>query len=104
MSIQQFIEQAKEQGFSVHAPEKLSSYFYFSKDNKVGYCQYTNVRGVSFSTIHKPNTSTGTGFAADSFEDALRTVPSWASLHSSVIKYNSLNEFLNNHWQPLISI
>lgn len=104
MSIQQLIAQAKEQGFSVYAPEKSSSYFYFSKDNKIGYCQYTNMRGVIFSTVHKAKPSTGTGFAADSFDDALSIMPPWASSNSTVIKYNSLTEFLEKHWQPLVKL
>lgn len=104
MSIQQFIEQAKEQGFSVYAPEKLSSYFYFSKDNNIGYCQYTNARGVSFSTVHKANLYTGTGFAVDSFEQALGNRSHWASATTTVIKFNSLTEFLDKHWQPLVKL
>lgn len=97
MTIEHLISQAKNQGFSVYVPEKLTSYFYFSKDNKIGYCQISRMNGISYSTVHKPNTSTGTGFAVDSFDDALLT-------DSSSIKYNSLNEFLNKHWQPLINI
>jgi len=103
MTIQQFISQAKEEGFSVYAPEKLSSYFYFSKDNKIGYCQYNNFRGVSFSTIHKGNPHTGTGFTVSSFDEALCIRPHWAG-DTPVIKFNSMADFLNNHWQPLVEI
>lgn len=103
-TIHQLIEKAKEQGFEVYAPKDLSSYFYFSKDDKIGYCQFNEYRGASFSTVHKANSTSGTGYKVDSFEQALINRPHWASSGDPVVKYSSLEEFLRKHWQPLINL
>ena len=99
--IQVFIDEAKEKGFSVYIPEKLTSYFYFSKGESVGYCQYQRVGGVSFSTVHKPNKRIGSGYRVESFEEALLNRPYWASKNDIVHKYSSVCEFLKSHWEPL---
>lgn len=103
-TIQDLITHAKEQGFAVYAPQDLSTYFYFSKDDKIGYCQFNEYRGASFATVHKANSTSGTGYAAKSFEEALGNRPHWASSGDPVVKYSSLEEFLRKHWQPLIAL
>ena len=101
-TIQDLIKQAKDQGFAVYAPKKVSSYFYFSKSDKVGYCQLQAAGDVQFSTVHKANYSTGTGYEAESFDEALNYVPAWVKVSGTVIKYASLKEFLQSHWTPLV--
>ena len=102
-TVQNLIAAAKEQGFAVFAPESLGTYFYFSKDNKVGYCQLDRMTGVSFSTVHKANRTLGTGYKVESFDQALQNRPNWASSGDPVVKYASLDEFLKKHWQPLVA-
>ena len=104
MTIQDLIQQAKKKGFEVYAPEKLTSYFYFSKDDKVGYAQLDRMTGPSFSTVHKPNKSTGTGYKVGSFSEALCFKPMWACSRDVVVKYDSLSDFLKKHWQPLVAL
>lgn len=102
-TIQNLITEAKEQGFTVYAPKELGTYFYFSKDDRIGYCQLDRLTGVSFSTVHKANRTSGTGYKADSFDQALQNRSNWASSGDPVVKYASLDEFIKKHWQPLVA-
>jgi hypothetical protein len=101
MTIHDLIVEAIEKGFTVFVPKELTTYFFFSKDNKVGYCQVTKYDGVSFSTVHKANKISGTGYKVDSFDDALKNRPHWALFSDPVVKYASLDEFLTKNWQLL---
>lgn len=99
--IKDLIEQAKAQGLEAYAPENLTTYFYFTDGEKIGYCQ-ANRNGPSFATVHKPNTTTGTGYRAASFAEALQFAPSWATGDKSTVqKYANWQEFSRKHWQPL---
>lgn len=100
-AIKELIKEAKNKGFTVYAPEALSSYFYFTTGEKVGYCQFDNMRGVRFCTVHKPSQENGTGFAVDSFESALGVSPFWASNKGGIVKFSSWDEFSRKHWQKL---
>lgn len=102
-TIHQVIDQAKAQGFDVYAPASLTSYFYFTKAGHIGYCQLDRMHGVQYSTVHKPNKYTGTGFAASSFDDALCSAPAWATSRDAdtVRKYVDWQDFSSKHWQPL---
>ena len=100
--IKNLIDEAKAQGFTVYAPEKLTTYFYFTDGQRIGYAQ-SNRSGPSFSTVHKPNRTTGTGFAAEDFTEALSFAPPWATGRDrdTVTKYKDWQEFSRAHWQPL---
>lgn len=101
--IKELIIKAKSEGFYVYAPRDITSYFYISKDNKIGYCQFDRLYGVSYSTVHKPNIRSGTGFNANSFEDSLAFCPfEFRHYSDSVIKYKSFDEFKSKYWQELI--
>ena len=101
--VYEFIEDAKQLGFAVYAPKEITSYFYFSKNDKIGYAQINRITEISFSTVHKANITSGTGFAAGSFSEALEFCPYYfREYYNSVIKYKSLDDFLNNHWQKLV--
>ena len=103
MTIFEFIDYAKSQGFEVYAPEKLTSYFYITKENKIGYCENNNLIGPKYSTVHKPNKESGTGFVVDNMQDTLIDSPQWAgNLSNTVIKYKSIDDFIVKHWQKLI--
>lgn len=99
--LKNLIIEAKKQGFKVYAPKNLSTYFYITDGEKIGYCQHNKTRGSSFATVHKPNRTTGTGFAASSFNESLTFAPSWANGLASVQKYANWQEFAKNHWQEL---
>jgi hypothetical protein len=101
--IQDLINQAKAQGLQTYGPENLTTYFYFTDGERIGYCQIDRLTGPSWSTVHKPNQTTGTGFGAESFNEALQFAPAWASSRDSesVKKFKSWDEFSRQHWQPL---
>jgi len=102
MSIQNIIDRAKSLDLQVYAPSNLTSYIYITDGIKVGYCQFDRVQGESFSTVHKPCTSNGTGFGVDTMEQTLINKPNWIVSSSAVIKYKSIDDFLANHWNKLV--
>jgi hypothetical protein len=99
--IQELIQEAKRQGFAIYAPEALSTYFYFTDGERIGYAQADRLKGPSFSTVHKPCKHAGTGYKADTMAEALSHRPSWAMNDAPVIKYRDPAEFIAKHWQPL---
>lgn len=99
--VKNLINEAKKQGFTVYAPKNLSTYFYITDGEKIGYCQHNHMRGPSYATVHKPNKTTGTGFAAKSFNEALTFAPPWAYNLGHVKKYANWQEFAKKHWQEL---
>lgn len=97
------INQAKAHGFDVYGPAELTTYFYFTDGQRVGYCQTDRMRGPSWATVHKPNRTTGTGFKAGGFVEALGFAPAWAGGNRSTVrKYADWADFAAKHWQPLI--
>ena len=102
MSIQNLITLAKSKGLQVYAPSNLTSYIYITDGIRVGYCQFNNVGGESFSTVHKPCKSNGTGFMVDHMDDVFIVKPQWISGSTTVNKYKSFENFQANHWNKLI--
>lgn len=104
MSIQQLIDDIKAEGLQVFGPENLTSYVWFTDGTRIGYGQYNNFDGAKFSTVHKACRECGTGFQADSIEQALSFAPSWASSadRSAVRKYKDFDEFKTKNWQSLV--
>jgi len=105
MSIQAVIDQLKERGFKVYGPQKLSTYVYFTPDGvRIGYVQYSNLRGITYTTVHKPDKDIGTGFSADSAEDALKSFPDWAvgKGFCNPVKYADMEAFIKQNWQTLV--
>lgn len=100
-------------GFDLLIPNnpETSTYFHFSKDNKIGYCQLAyNNWGISFSSVHKPCRECGTGFGFDdsytgvespTIEDAEKTfiiAPNWAKPtdRKAVRKWNDFDDYIKN--------
>lgn len=104
MSIHRLIEEIKAAGLDVYGPERLTSYVYFTDDVRIGYAQVDHMAGAGFSTVHKPNRQTGTGFSAESIEEALSFAPGWATSSDRlrVNKFKDFSEFAAKHWQPLV--
>lgn len=85
----EFIGELKQNGFRIFTScdkEKIS-YFYFVKDDKIGYCQEEYFSGFDFSSVHKANRRTGTGYRIHSEVmnptikhclDCFVSVPQWA--------------------------
>jgi hypothetical protein len=99
--IQELIQEAKRQGFTIYAPETLSTYFWFTDGERIGYAQTNQLTGPSFSTVHKPCKHAGTGYRADTMAEALTHRPQWVTRNEPVIKYRNPAEFIAKHWQPL---
>jgi hypothetical protein len=76
------------------------TYFFFSDGKNIGYVEYDRSRGFRFSTVHKPNLQTGTGYSIDegmpTIENAKKAfivAPAWAR-NDKVNKYRDLQEFM----------
>jgi len=102
-----FAELLKENGFNVYKT-KSDTYFYFVKDNKIGYCQTDHFFGIDISTVHKPCKECGTGFGviqrkdSPTVEDAEKAfyIPSdFSNYSNSVKKYSDWKEYQKlNTW------
>ena len=106
-------------GWKVIAPEskRRSSYFHFSDDGiNVGYVQWEDFGGASFSTVHKPNRCCGTGFSmgrdsgnySPTLEDAKRAfafAPHWAKSRDreAVSKYPSIEAYAETPMHKIVA-
>lgn len=107
-SLKEYADALANNGLSVYYPENASTYFWFSDGENIGYVQIERT-GFSFSTVHRPNPSSGTGFQVEkhvypaTIWHALNTfmVPNWA-FHMPRPKYRGWNQFQSEHWQTLI--
>lgn len=98
-----FITVLKQNGFRVFAPEDRL-YCFFVLGNDIGYVE-CGAFGFNFSTVHKPNRSTGTGFSVardcspslDKARECFIFAPAWASRRdqTSVIKYRNWAEYIS---------
>ncbi len=112
--LNKYLKTLKRQGFKVYVPkgDKPPTYANFVKDDKIGYVQCHYFGGLSFSSVHKPNQQTGTGFRANSggedealenstSADALNAcnmfAPNWATQENwaSVVKYKDYDDYLS---------
>lgn len=83
-------------GFDVYMREPKDTWLIFTDGTRIGYLQNDGpFRGISLSTVHIPNTTTGTGFKLDDglsvadltpskLGEALAHAPHWASGHDRV--------------------
>ena len=63
---QETIDAIHEAGFRVFMQTPYDSWLYFVDDaDRIGYAQETRSGFVSISTVHVPNSETGTGFVLD---------------------------------------
>ena len=63
---QETIDAIHEAGFRVFMQTPYDSWLYFVDDaDRIGYAQETRSGFVSISTVHIPNSETGTGFVLD---------------------------------------
>ncbi len=120
-TLAEFVQELKNNNFAVYTADekKEITWCNFVKDDKIGYIQYDDFTGFSFSTKHKPNRRCGTGFQVHTeiieptikhCIDCFVSVPYWsikrywgrnAGNSPNVIKYKSWEEYINT---PLGSI
>ena len=85
---QETIDAIHEAGFRVFMQTPYDSWLYFVDDaDRIGYAQETRSGFVSISTVHVPNSETGTGFvlddipslSANNLAKAFVIAPRWAT-------------------------
>ena len=100
-----FIGKMKNNGFQVAVNKDISTYCFFSKENKIGYVQYDRRGGFHFSSVHKPCRECGTGFrihddgvepTISNANDCFVHAPNWANNNDvkAVRKYKSLDDWM----------
>lgn len=100
--LEEMIKDAKLAGYTVLIPEKPTTYFYFTDGQRIGYAQADRLHGPTFSTVHKANKYTGTGYDARDMTEALQHKPAWSANDGNTVhKYKDAAEFIAKHWQPL---
>lgn len=102
--LQSIIADIKSKGYHVYGPEELTSYVFYTDGAKVAYAQYSLCDGEKYSSVHKPNSLTGSGYQADSIQGALNLVAytTTGKERDSVVKYKDFETFRAGYWQPLI--
>jgi hypothetical protein len=101
---QETIDAIHEAGFRVFMRTPYDSWLYFVDDaDRIGYAQETRSGFVSISTVHIPNSETGTGFvlddipslSANNLAKAFVIAPRWATgrQRASVKKWTSWKAF-----------
>ena len=113
-AIRAFADMLKENGFDIYIYDNKTGNrdFKFTKDGKIGYCSvdtdYRDDNRLRFSTVHKPNRQTGTGYGLQmphegivnptikDAEQAFIFAPHWATSTDlkSIVKYANMDEFL----------
>lgn len=102
---QEVIDHIASLGFDVYMQDPSDTYLHFTDGVNIGYLQEARYGGFDLSTVHKPNTKSGTGFrvgdsisleglTAETLARAFIKYPSWASYPSSVVKYRDIEHFL----------
>jgi hypothetical protein len=100
-----FVTQLKSFGFRVfvNKNQEEPTYAFYSENNKIGYIQEGWGCEYNFSTVHKANRQTGTGFGIlggpmtkENAESGFVFAPSWAysSDLPSIVKYRDVEELL----------
>jgi hypothetical protein len=103
----QIIKAVIDAGFTPYMRNTSDSYMYYTDGARVAYLQIDRLRGVTLSTVHIPNRTTGTGFSLaddlygvtkESLESAFMHSPSWANRfdRESVKKFGSMEAFLTS--------
>ena len=99
-----YVEMMRAEGWQVYARDK-GEYCYVTDGAHIAYVQWSDGR-PQVSTVHVPNTQTGTGFqfADEITPEVIRlamdcVAPSWAKDRDrqSVRKYKDWNEFHNSN-------
>ena len=93
------IDYLKSLGYKVYGPERFTTYCFFTDGVRIGYAQ----KGGKYTTVHVPCRSNGTGFQADSPEQALTVMAGYGYQPTvPVQKYRDFEHFRRQHCQKLV--
>lgn len=103
---QSIIDSVAAAGFDVWMRDPKDSWMLFTDGKNIGYLQADRLVGYCISTVHMPNTTTGTGFqierhiadfSSDMLARAFGVAPTWAGgrEHDSVHKYRDIEHYRN---------
>ena len=98
------IKKIAASGFDVYMRDESDTFGYFTDGSNIGYFQEQPLEGLTLSTVHIPNRTSGTGFRLDapetisaaSLAKAFAHSPEWADsrARASVRKYRNVADFL----------
>jgi len=84
---------------TLYSKDRKNTWIYFTDGINIGYTQYDKYTGLDFSTVHKPNKSTGTGFKVGSLPEQeywkAFSKPYWAFNMESV-RFENWESFAKN--------
>jgi hypothetical protein len=89
-------------GFAVYMRHINDSFLLFTDGKNIGYLQDSRGRGLSLTSVHKANRTTGTGFALgelaeinrETLSQAFVHCPSWARHDAGTVrKYRDIEEY-----------
>ena len=91
-------------GFDVWMRDLKDTYMLFTDGKNIGYLQNDRMAGYTISTVHKPNTTSGTGyqierhvttFTKEMLQNAFVRAPHWAYGRDidSVRKYKDMDDY-----------
>lgn len=117
-----YIHELLQNGFRVYCSidnygggNRPISYAMIEKDGKLGYIQSDGWEGIRFSTVHKPNIKTGTGYSMNDTgtlnptiqmaEEAINTVkPNWSRDRlENIQKYKSFEDYRNSSYGKILT-
>lgn len=98
------IQSIARASFDVYMRDRKDTFLIFTDGTRIGYLQNSAFRGISVSTVHVPNKSSGTGFGildslseadltAEKLNEAFVIAPDWARDRQSVRKWKDLVQF-----------
>ena len=106
--LKDYVKELLKNDFKVYrtADKDQISYVFFEKDGNIGYVQEGNWGCLDFSTVHKPNRNTGTGYRINEEEVCKPTIkdaestfiskPHWARDRlEDIQKYRNFDEYKN---------
>lgn len=101
MITQNILDLIKQAGFQVHMRHVNDNWCYYTDGTQIGYLQQDRLGVVSISTVHKPNSITGTGFSMGATLDLPRGFihsPGWADSRdrASVVKFKDWDAFVKS--------
>lgn len=100
---QEVVDAVAAAGFDVWMRDPKDSWLLFTDGQRIGYLQADRLAGYTISTVHMPNTSTGTGFQIErhvstfdkeTLSRAFIHAPDWCRGDaSSVRKYRGIEHY-----------
>jgi len=94
------------------------TWIHYAKNDKIGYVQFEKYRGFGFSTVHKPNSTWGTGISMYrevweptlemAEKTAITTIPggfnNYGGTKGQPVKYSGVEEFVKKSYSPILAV